>query len=39
VNGSTFSMTTSGNVQGEKTELMGQRRPEQLAGTPDDGAG
>jgi hypothetical protein len=34
---STFGMTTSGNVKGEKTELGGQRRQEQLTGTPGEG--
>jgi hypothetical protein len=34
---STFGMSTSGNVLGEKTSLLSQRNLEQLTGTPSDG--
>ena len=34
---STFGATTSGNVQGERTNLLGQRNPVDLTGTPGEG--
>ena len=34
---STFGMTTSGNVQGEKTNLLGQRNQVDITGTPGEG--